>query len=246
MKYYESHEEVYKKLKAKNFSFWGESKDNSETFENFYMKEYLESVLDRIKPVTNAKVLEIGCGTGPASCFLAQRGYDVDGFDVSETAIEIARVNAKNRNLNINYSVNDICSISKIYSGTYDIIVDGHCMHCITYDSDRHAALTNVLRLLKRGGYFIMDTMSMESSSDWPHPGRADEKGILWNNVEESNPYEKVEFEGKYWICTRRVMSISDLENELIQSGFLIEQIELHEDEEVEQIVDFRAICRKP
>lgn len=246
MKYYESHEEAYKKLKGKNLSFWGESRESSETFENFYMREYLESVLDRIKPLPNAKMLEIGCGTGPASCFLAQQGYDVDGFDVSETAIEIARVNAKNRNLDINYSVNDICSISEIESGTYDVVVDGHCMHCITYDSDRHAALTNVLRLLKRGGYFIVDTMSMERPSKWPHPMRADENGILWNNVEEDYPYEKVEFEGKYWICTRRVKSISDLENELRQSGFLIEQIEIHEDEEVEQISDFRAICRKP
>ncbi len=47
MKYYESHEEAYKKSKAKNFSFWGESKKSTETFENFEMKEYLESVLDQ-------------------------------------------------------------------------------------------------------------------------------------------------------------------------------------------------------
>ena len=246
MKYYESHEQAYKKLKENNFSFWGESKDSSETFENFYMKEYLERVLALIKPVAKTKVLEIGCGTGPASCLLAKRGYDVDGFDVSETAIEIARVNAKNRNLNINYSVNDICTISEINSGTYDVVIDGHCMHCITYDSDRHAALSNVFRLLKKGGYFIVDTMSKESSSDWPHPGRVDENGIIWHNVKEDYPYEKVEFEGKYWICTRRVRSISDLRNELKQSGFMIEQIEIHEDEEIEEIVDFRAICRKP
>lgn len=212
------------------------------------MREYLQSVLDRIKPVPNAKMLEIGCGTGPASCFLAQQGYDVDGFDVSETAIEIARVNAKNRKLDISYSVNDICSISKIESDTYDVIIDGHCMHCITYDSDRHAALTNVLRLLKKGGYFIVETMSMEDPSKWPHPGRVDENGIVWNNVKEDYPYEKVKFEGKYWICTRRVMNISDLENELKQLGFLIELIEIHIDkeEDIEHMVDFRAICRKP
>jgi hypothetical protein len=41
-------------------------------------------------------------------------------------------------------------------------------------------------------------------------------------------------------------MSISDLENELRQAGFRIEQIEIHEDEETEHMVDFRAICRKP
>jgi 2-polyprenyl-3-methyl-5-hydroxy-6-metoxy-1,4-benzoquinol methylase len=148
MKYYESHEEAYRKIKKNKLSFWGESAENSESFENFFMKEYLISALDKIKTISNAKVLEIGCGTGPISCFFAQRGYDVDGFDVSQTAIEIARKNAKDRSLDIHYSVDDICSISKTKSDIYDIIIDGHCMHCIIYDSDRHAALTNVLRLL--------------------------------------------------------------------------------------------------
>lgn len=246
MKYYESHEDGYRRLKEKDLSFWGESGEDSVTFENFYMKEYLERVLARIKPVPGAKVLEIGCGTGPASCFMAQQGYTVDGFDVSETAVKMARGNAEDRNLDINYSVNDICSISETESAIYDVIVDGHCMHCITYDSDRHSALSNVLRLLKRGGYFIVDTMSMENPFKWPHPGRADGNGIIWHNIREDYPYEKVEFEGKYWICTRRVMSISDLENELRQAGFLIEQIEIHEDEKTEHMVDFRAICKKP
>lgn len=246
MRYYESHEDGYRKLKEKGLSFWGESSESSETFENFYMKEYLESVLALIKPVPNTKVLEIGCGTGPASCFLAQHGYDVDGFDVSETAIKIARGIARDRNLDISYSVNDICSISEIESCIYDVVVDGHCMHCITYDSDRHAALTNVLRLLKSGGYFIVDTMSMENPFKWPFPGRADKCGIIWHSVKEDYPYEKVEFEGKYWICTRRVMNTNDLENELRRAGFLIEQIEIHEEEKTEHMVDFKAICRKP
>ena len=246
MKYYESHEDAYRKIKKNNLSFWGESAKKSESFENFCMKEYLVTALDKIKPISNARVLEIGCGTGPISCFFAQQGYNVDGFDVSQTAIEIAQTNAKDRGLNIHYSVDDICSISKTMSGIYDIIIDGHCMHCITYDSDRHAALTNVFRLLKKGGYFIVDTMSIEDPSKWSHNGRLDEQGILWYEVKENYPYDKVKFEDKYWICTRRIMSPSDLENELKQTGFLIEHIELVKDEDIEYMADFRAICRKP
>lgn len=246
MKYYESHEEAYRKIKKNNMSSWGEFCKESEPFKNFYMKEYLISALDKIKPISNAKVLEIGCGTGPISCFLSQQGYDVYGFDVSQTAIEIARKNAKERSLDIHYSIDDICSISKTKSDIYDIIIDGNCMHCITYDSDRHAALTNVLRLLKKGGYFIVETMSIEDPSLWPNDGRIDEKGIVWHEVKEDYPYDKVKFEDKYWICTRRIMNPCDLENELKQIGFLIDQIEIHKDEKVEYLADFRAICRKP
>ena len=70
MKYYESHEEAYRKIKKNNMSSWGEFCKESEPFKNFYMKKYLVSALDKIKPISNARVLEIGCGTGPISCFL--------------------------------------------------------------------------------------------------------------------------------------------------------------------------------
>ena len=246
MKYYDSHEDVYKKIEKSNMSSWAEFCEHSETFEDFYMKEYLVTVLDGIKPISNARALEIGCGTGPGSCFLAQQGYKVDGFDVSRTAIEMARTNAKDRGLDIHYSVDDICCISKIRHDIYDIVVDGHCMHCITYDSDRHAALNNVFRLLKKGGYFIVETMSIEDPSKLSINGRIDEQGILWHEVKEDYPYGKVKFEDKYWFCSRRIMNSSDLENELKQAGFLIEHIEIHQDEKVEYLADFRSICRKP
>ena len=246
MKYYESHEDAYRKIKEDNISSWDEFRKQSESFENFCMKEYLVTTLDKIKPISNARVLEIGCGTGPISCFLAQQGYNVDGIDVSQTAIEIAQTNAKDRGLDIHFSVDDICSISKTRSDIYDIIIDGHCMHCITYDSDRHAALANIFRLLKKSGYFVIETMSMEDSAQWRHDGRIDEQGIVWHEVKENYPYEKVKFEDKYWICTRRIMSPSDLENELKQTGFLIEHIEIKKEEKHEYMADFRAICRKP
>ena len=261
MKYYESHEDAYKEIKKNNLSSWDELCGQSETslcsnprfpdrcpetFENFCMKEYLVTALDRIKPVSNARVLDIGCGTGPVACFLAQQGCNVDGIDVSQTAIEIAQAKAKGLGLDIHYSVDDICSISKTGSDIYDIVIDTHCMHCITYDSDRHAALANVFRLLKKGGYFIMETMSIEDTALWPHDGRIDEQGIVWREVKEDYPYETVKFENKHWICTRRVMHPSDLENELRQTDFIIEHIDIVEDDEIKCMSDFQAICRKP
>ena len=246
MKYYENHEDAYRKIKKNNLSSWDEFTDQSETFENFCMKEYLITVLDRIKPVSNARILDVGCGTGPVSCFLAKQGYSVDGFDISQTAIEIARSKAKDLGLDIHYSVDDICRISTIEFGVYDIVIDTHCMHCITYDPDRRAALTNVLKFLKKGGYYIEETMSIEDPSLWSQTGRIDEQGIVWHDVKEDYPYDTVKYEDKYWICTRRIMNPSELENELKQTGFVLEHIEIHEDDEIDYMADFRAICRKP
>ncbi len=91
-----------------------------------------------------------------------------------------------------------------------------------------------------------METMSIEDTSRWSHNGRMDEQGILWNEVKEDYPYDKVFFEDKFWMCTRRIMSPSALQKELEQTGFLIEHMGTTQDIDIEYMADFQAICRKP
>ena len=92
-----------------------------------------------------------------------------------------------------------------------------------------------------------METMSIEDTSRWSHDGgmRMDEQGILWNEVEEDYPYDKVFFEDKFWMCTRRVLSPSALQKELEQTGFQIEYIGTTQDIDIEYMADFQAICSK-
>ncbi|MGF1578783.1 MAG: class I SAM-dependent methyltransferase [Gemmataceae bacterium] len=47
--------------------------------------------------ITPCRVLEIGCGTGTNSLWLADQGFEVTGVDLSPTAIEIARSKASHR-----------------------------------------------------------------------------------------------------------------------------------------------------
>ena len=51
-----------------------------------YLVELLES--GTLKP---SKALDIGCGTGYYSLYLASKGFDVTGVDLSPSAIAIAR-----------------------------------------------------------------------------------------------------------------------------------------------------------
>ena len=67
MKYYESHEDCYKKVKKSKTSSWDEFQKKADRFENFCMKEFLVTALDTILPKSKARVLDIGCGTGPAA-----------------------------------------------------------------------------------------------------------------------------------------------------------------------------------
>src|SRR5262249_49810721 len=145
VKYYDGHENTYRRLEAAGETCW-----DRRAFDAFYMRPFLDDALARIgPPPVGARALELGCGTGPISCHMAARGYDVVGVDVSATAVRMAQQFAAERGLaaRTRFHVGDVLALA--VDGAFDVIVDGHCLHCLVYDADRARLLAHVRRLLK-------------------------------------------------------------------------------------------------
>jgi len=59
------------------------------------------------------KVMDLGCGTGRHTIYLAQNGYQVFAVDISETGIEVTRAKAEKLNLtNIEFAQLDMRNLS--------------------------------------------------------------------------------------------------------------------------------------
>lgn len=102
-------------------------------------------------PPPPARVLDCGCGTGWLSYFLAQRGYDVVGTDVSTDAIRLARANPLFRDApQPVFSVAD--SESLTFANEFDAVVFFDSLH---HTIDEAAALECAYRALKPGGLCI-------------------------------------------------------------------------------------------
>jgi len=65
------------------------------------------------------RALDLGTGTGYIGLYLAQRGWDVDGVDISPHAIELASQNAIRNQLPLRVYLSDLFSEVK---GKYDVI----------------------------------------------------------------------------------------------------------------------------
>jgi cyclopropane fatty-acyl-phospholipid synthase-like methyltransferase len=74
----------------------------------------------RIRP---CRTLDIGCGTGVTSIYLASRGFDVTGVDFAPAAVERARTAARDAGVTATFVVDDFTSPTA-NAGEFELLVD--------------------------------------------------------------------------------------------------------------------------
>ncbi|ABR47932.1 Methyltransferase type 11 [Alkaliphilus metalliredigens QYMF] len=110
------------------------------------------------------RALDVGCGNGRNSRFIASRGYDVEGLDFSKKSIEWAKEESKKTG-DIALYVNDsFFNINRELS-SYDLIYDSGCLHHIK-PHRRSQYLEKVHRLLKPGGYFGLVCFNLKGGAN--------------------------------------------------------------------------------
>lgn len=104
------------------------------------------------------RLLELGCGAGNIAIHLARRGWDVHGVDISPTAVDWARDTAAGAGVACSFEVGDVLALPGCADGSFDVVLDGHCLHCIIGD-DRPRFFATARRVLKPGGLLCVRTM---------------------------------------------------------------------------------------
>jgi SAM-dependent methyltransferase len=95
-------------------------------------------------------LLELGCGTGYDARYLSEKGFNVTAIDVSEEAIDLAKKNHKN--YNINFIVADFFNGSA--TCRYDIVYDRGFSH--NYKDRLFEIFEKVYNLLNDEGKLII------------------------------------------------------------------------------------------
>ncbi|MGN0528083.1 MAG: class I SAM-dependent methyltransferase [Eubacterium sp.] len=114
--------------------------------------EYLTTMRYIEKYLTpNARILEIGAGTGRYSITLAERGYDVTAVELVPHNIDIMKKKVKPKH-NIKIYEGNACDLSFIDSNTYDIVLLLGPMYHLFNDEDKHKAISEAIRVAKKGG----------------------------------------------------------------------------------------------
>lgn len=108
----------------------------------------------------DARILDIGCGTGRHTTELARRGYRITGVDLSESMLHQARRKAEALGLQVDLRQKDARNLD--FEGEFDLVI----MLCegafplMETDEMNYEILGNAVRALKKPGKLIFTTLN--------------------------------------------------------------------------------------
>jgi tellurite methyltransferase len=110
--------------------------------------------------LTGDTALDLACGLGGNSLFLARKNYQVEAIDISDVAINYIQEKKEEQNLNIYPQVCDLTDLSqhKWKHSPFDLVV-------ITYYLDR-SLFPMMKSMIKDNGYFFMETFYQTPQSE--------------------------------------------------------------------------------
>ena len=117
-----------------------------------YPSEFLRN---RAELLNIGRAMDLACGLGRNSIYLAELGFEVDAIDVSLVGLEIAREKAKERRLLIHWLNEDLVNDWTIPTQQYDLI--------LMFRFVSSEVLLKLPQLLAQGGALII-----EEHLQWP------------------------------------------------------------------------------
>lgn len=110
----------------------------------------------------SGKILDLGCGKGRNSLYLAQQGFTIDCIDFLEENIASIQEMAQMEKLDIQGHCQSVTDPLPYPSGTFDAAIDNFCYKHQIDPNLRLAYRKELYRVLKNQGFFLLTLASYE------------------------------------------------------------------------------------
>ena len=152
--------------------------------------DFLFELINLCPPAENTKVLDIGCGEGKDAVFMAEKGYDVTAFDLTENGIRKTIALAHKRGVKVNAYVDDINTFET--DEQFDIIFSTGTVQYI-FDENKEAFFKKLEKITKPNGIVFINVFVEKSFLELPPDWDKEEK--MWKSGELFTYFSDWKFE---------------------------------------------------
>jgi len=123
--------------------------------------DFINNLLPVLQPSKHAKILDLGCGAGRHSKYLASKGYNVTGLDLAASSIRQAE---RHRIDNLQFYQHDMrVAFGRNY---FDYVLNFFTSFgYFDTDAEHNKVIHNISQSLKPGGVVMMDYINVAYSS---------------------------------------------------------------------------------
>ncbi|NOU35239.1 MAG: class I SAM-dependent methyltransferase [Kiritimatiellaceae bacterium] len=121
-----------------------------------------DSVLRLLPDVRSLRSLEIGCGAGQNSIFLAKQGADCLAIDISEKQLACGRKLAAKEKVAVDFRCVSMDAMGDL--GRFDLI---HSTYALPFSADPQKVIADAAAMLKPGGTFLLITGHPLYAGEW-------------------------------------------------------------------------------
>ncbi|MBI5804092.1 class I SAM-dependent methyltransferase [Candidatus Pacearchaeota archaeon] len=134
------------------------------------------------------KILDLGCGSGRNSIYLARKGYEVWGVDISEIAIEKAKHAEKIKNLNFSVGNSECLEFNESF---FDAV---YCNAVLHFTNMRKSA-SEIFRVLKNDGIAYLSFLLNMKYTEKPQTINISKREDLIKTFDKFRIIKKREYE---------------------------------------------------
>jgi len=122
-------------------------------------------LVEAVEGVKPGRALDVAMGQGRNALFLAQRGWTVTGFDISNEGLNVARANATKAGVVLTAQRSSIEDFN-YGEGQWDLIA----LIYVPNGAHEGAAMTRLARALKPGGLLVIESFASDRQSSSRRP----------------------------------------------------------------------------
>jgi SAM-dependent methyltransferase len=132
----------------------------------------------RERPIAGCKALDIGCGTGDNSIWLASNGFQVVATDSSDIALGKAKEKAGQAGVSCEFVLVDFIE-SRVMGAPFGFAFDRGCFHSYGAEDERIKFARNVAEHLVEGGLWLTIVGNADEHRQGPGPPQRSARDIV-------------------------------------------------------------------